>query len=354
MPADQVIVDHPQVHPPGIFFGCSEDEYHNALALSAGGVKQLRVSPLAWWVNSPLNPDRPDDEETEAKKIGKAYHARIVEGRKAFEARYAAALDPAEYPNALRTNADLATALSRYPVKVKSGARKADLIEHLLALDPKAVIWEVIERDHAALHEGKILLDADLVKRIESAAHMIETHPQLGKAFSGGMPEVSVFWFDESGVPCKARFDYLKSRAIIDLKTFELRDIPPDKAIARAVATYRYHIQAAFYLRAAFELPKLIAARQVTGNCDPALLDRLREDDEAKTFLFIWQAKGMAPLVKGKILEPGIVLDMGSMAVEDALFKWARGWQTWHTDPWIEVSEIESFSDAEFPPWIAD
>jgi hypothetical protein len=141
---------------------------------------------------------------------------------------------------------------------------------------------------------------------------------------------------------------------VVDLKTFELRDVPPDKAIARAVATYKYHIQAAFYLRAAWELPKLIRASQVNGPCDLRFVDQLLHDDDPKTFLFVWQAKGLAPLVKGKVLGPGIVMDMGNYAVGEALAKWAQAWRTWHMDPWIETSEIESFADAEFPPWIAD
>lgn len=352
MQGEQLVVDHPLVHSPGVFFGLSEEEYHNALALSSGGIKQLRVSTYSWWTNSPLNPERPLDEETEAKKIGKAYHTRILEGRKAFLTRYAAALDPAEYADALRTNFELSDRIVQLGGKPKSGARKSDLVAQLIAMEPMAQIWDRIERDHAEVHQGKILLDAPLVKRIEAAAQMIETHAQLGKAFTDGMPEVSVFWFD-GGVPCKARFDFLKAKAVIDLKTFELRDFPPDKAIARAVANYRYHIQSAFYLRAATWLPHFIVEKQVFGDCDPRLLQAFATPEE-RTFLFVFQAKGQAPLVKGKVLGPGIVMDLAKNAIEDALIKWAHAWRTWHFDPWIEPTEIETFSDSEFPPWIGD
>lgn len=352
MQGEQLVVDHPLVHSPGVFFGLSEDEYHNALALSSGGIKQLRVSSYSWWTNSPLNPERPADEETEAKKIGKAYHTRILEGQQAFLTRYAPALDPADYANALRTNGDLAERISQLGGRPKSGARKADLIAQLIAMEPMAPIWDKIERDYAEIHHGKILLDAPLVKRIEAAAQMIEKHQQLGKAFSDGMPEVSVFWFD-GGVPCKVRFDFLKPKAVVDLKTFELRDFPPDKAIARAVANYRYHLQAGFYLRGATMLPQLIAEKKVFGDCDPRLLQAFASPEE-RTFLFVFQAKGLAPLVKGKIMGPGIILDIAENAIEEALDKWALAWRTWHLDPWIEPTEIETFSDSEFPPWIGD
>jgi hypothetical protein len=44
---------------------------------------------------------------------------------------------------------------------------------------------------------------------IEIAAAYIEKDPELSRAFLGGAPQVSVFWIDEYGVSCKARFDYL-------------------------------------------------------------------------------------------------------------------------------------------------
>src|SRR3546814_14526079 len=64
---------------------------------------------------------------------------------------------------------------------------------------------------------------------------MIEKHPDLSKAFSGGHPEVSIFWQDEqTGISCKARLDYLKARAIVDLKTFSN---PLSKPIDKAIST---------------------------------------------------------------------------------------------------------------------
>src|SRR5438477_7932182 len=97
-----VSVEHPRVTEPGIYFGMREEEYHRAFALSATGIKHLRISPLDFWARSPLNAER-IAEESEARIIGRAYHKRIIEGQRAFEARYAAELDPAEYPEALRT-----------------------------------------------------------------------------------------------------------------------------------------------------------------------------------------------------------------------------------------------------------
>jgi hypothetical protein len=352
MADERITVDHPLVHAPGVYFGLGEEEYHAALALSATGIKALRIDPMEWWAHSPLNPER-QEVESEAMKIGKAFHARIVEGSAVFERRYAPVLEAEAYPDALRTVADLTAGLARYGRNPPSRALKAEISQLLLRVDPDAQIWDEMVRRHSEIHEGKVMLDGALIRKIERAAQMIERHPSLARAFLDGAPEVSVFWVDdETGVPCKARFDYLKPRAIVDLKSFALRDAVPEKAVARAVANYKYHIQASFYLRAAEQLPELVAAGQVVGA--PPYPDFLREVTEnQKTFLFVWQATG-TPIVLGKVLGPGIVLDMGHSAVEYALMRWAEAWRQWGTDEWVEIHGITAFDDGEFPPWIAD
>src|SRR5205085_1736602 len=124
-----VFVEHPLVTEPGVYFGMPEEEYHRAFALSATGIKHLRISPLDFWARSPLNAERIADE-SEARIIGRAYHKRIIEGQRAFAARYAADLDPAEYPEALRTNEELKTAIERVggPSARLASLRKAELI----------------------------------------------------------------------------------------------------------------------------------------------------------------------------------------------------------------------------------
>jgi hypothetical protein len=142
-----VSVEHPLVQEPGIYFGMPEEAYHRALALSATGIKHLRISTLDFWARSPLNPERVE-EESEARTIGRAYHKRIIEGWAAFAATYAAELDPAEHPMALRTNEELKTAIERAggPTARLTSLRKTQLIERLLHYDPKALVWERLRR----------------------------------------------------------------------------------------------------------------------------------------------------------------------------------------------------------------
>jgi hypothetical protein len=54
---------------------------------------------------------------------------------------------------------------------------------------------------------------------VRKAAAAITSNPHLARAFMGGAAEVSVFWVKDV-VPLKARFDYFKPRAVIDLKGF--------------------------------------------------------------------------------------------------------------------------------------
>ncbi len=334
------MIRHPMIHENGVFFGLDETEYHSALALSASGIKWLRVSPLDWWARSPLNPNPIEDEGTEAQAAGTAYHKRILEGREAFLAAYAPALNQADHPDALVTNEHLYEAIVAYGGMTKKSARKDELIHELLRYWPEAPIWQVMETRHAHLHFGKTLLSADLMARIEYAAAMIEKHPQLSLAFTGGMPEVSIFWTDEeTGIPCKARLDYLKPQAVVDLKTFTNQfGMPIRKAIARQMANYRYHIQARWYLD---------AAKRATTLRSLDTLDR--------TFLFVFQQQGPAPVARGMVLGPGTIMDIARQEIDETKALWLKCWNTFGPDdPWVDTHEIETFDDTEFPAYIAE
>lgn len=343
----------PAITEPGVHFGMDEDAYHAAFALSSSGIKHLRASPLNFWASSVLNPLR-EDSDTEAKTIGKAYDKRIVEGAKAFYAEYAPALDPKDYPNALRTNEDLKEALAKCGQAVKGAPNKAKLIEALEQADPSVQIWERIASAHGAKHAGRILLAPWLIQKIEIAAAMIEKHPQLGKAFSGGYPQVSVFWTDEeSGVPCKARFDYLKRAAIVDLKTFEnVHEMPIKRAIARSIANYKYHIQARFYLDAVQEARKLISAGAVHGEVEQPFLDAIVGNDEHK-FMFLFQQKGPAPIAQGWLL-PEMTLGAARVDIEDAKRVFKENWDHYGADPWLDRSEVQTFDPTDFPLYLTD
>ena len=343
----------PATKDPGMYFGLPEDEYHAAFALSNSGVKHMLVSTLDFWARSPLNPDRVD-ERTEFMELGAAYDTRVVSGKEAFYRHYAARVEADDYPGALRTADDIRAELKA--LGLKTGGAKSELIERLTAADPNVKIWDAIEAEHAARHVGKTLLSARAIHRIEVAAAMIEKHPILSKCFTGGYPQVSVFWIDEdTKVPMKARLDYLKPRAVVDLKTFSNPlDKPIDRAILSAMAGQKYHIQAALYLEAAERIAGFIRDGRVFGVPPAGAWRDAYFNAEDRQFVFVFQATGPAPVARGKILDNRTAMDCGRVAVKDARRLFSYCLEKYGADPWLDEAALETFDDMQFPAYMFD
>lgn len=340
----------------GVYFGMPDEEYLAIPALSSSGIKNLRISPLDFWANSRwLNPAYEEDTESNgdnfAKDLGKAYHKRIVEGKDAFAQCYAPEINAADYENILRTVDDMKGWLVDKGLP-KTGKTKAELIDRILEHDPTARIWDAIEDGYRKEHEGKSFLPQKYMDKIELAAAMIEKHPELSKAFSGGMPEVTVCWIcPDTGAHCKARFDYLKSRAIVDLKTLANKNgLPLRNAVAREIGFRRYHIQAAWYLEAASHIKRLL----IKGDHTNASYDFLKGlmQDHPKTFLWVFQMKGVAPAALGYTLpEQSTLMSLARAETDNAKHLYQECLKTFGTDPWINTSKIEPLDDADVPPW---
>lgn len=340
---------------PGICFGLDEAEYHAVPALSNSGIKHLLVSPMDFYMHCPWLNAGYVDEPSPAMELGRAYHVRIVEGRAAFGERYAAALDPADFPAALRTMEEIKAAL---PEGEKRGGSKAELISRLLEHRPEAPIWDLLVQRHQERHGDRLLLPPEQMRRIEIAAAMIEQHPALHKAFSGGYPEVSIFWIDEeTGVPMKMRTDYLKVRAIVDLKTFANPFGKPfDRAVTAAMANGRHHIQAAVY-QEGVAAARAMLARQgsdaVRGAVDAAWLARFAAGPPA-TFMFVFQASGPAPVARGYEYPRALNYECGRAAVRECRQRYMENFQRFGTDPWIDTSPVRRLDDTEFPAWMTE
>ncbi len=337
----------------GVVFGLGEDDYHAVPALSYSGIKHLLVSPMDFWARSWMSPVR-EDEDSEAKFIGRAYDKRIVEGLSAFDATYAVELDRADYPDALVTADDIKAELKKRGEKL-SGL-KADLIERLLRVDPEAQVWDRLVDAHANRHADRILIRKSLRLRIEIAARMIEGHPELCRAFRGGVPQVSIFWHDrETGVPMKARIDYLKPRAVVDLKTLTLPDgMSIERAIYNEIARRKYFIQAGIYQDAVAQIGALAARGLVRGTPPAGFVDAVARADDRQS-LYVFQIKGIAPVARGVILPRTLMFDVGMSMARDAMRRFADCLARFMPgEPWIEVAAIETLDDAGFPAWAAE
>lgn len=342
---------------PGVFFGMSEEDYHAIPALSASMMKDLKVSTLNGYVHSPHNPDRQavvdEESSSEARSIGRAFHKRICEGREPFSARYAEKLEQDDHPNALSTIDDLKTWLRLHDLPLTG--KKDELEARILATGSSVQIWSQMADLHAQKHDGKTFLSAKWISKIEIAAAMIESHPQLSKAFSGGVPEVSIFWRDETvGVNCKARLDYLKARAVVDLKTLTpMPGMPLSRAVALEFARRHYSVQAAFYLEAASKVSGFIKEGLSDGKSpdyDPTA--KALSADHPKGFLFVFQVKGVAPAALGRTLPPQLIAMQAAQAEIDSMKQTYRAClEKFGNDPWVEDTAIEAFADEDFPSW---
>jgi hypothetical protein len=175
---------------------------------------------------------------------------------------------------------------------------------------------------------------------------MIRAHPDLVGALSGGEPEVSVFWtieVDGQPVRCKARFDYLKPRAVIDLKSIAIKQPLPFRVLCmRDIRRYRYGVQAAHYLEARAQVRRFIRDGEINGEYpyEPPNSEWLDAIEAAPDFAFVWifWASEGPPLVWTAQVSPGNpLLDDSKSIVEAARRNFVRFREKFGTDAaWIE------------------
>lgn len=376
----------PAFPTPGVYFGMPEEEYHAIHACSASGLKNLSISSMDYWARSLLNEEREEEKDKDSgkltpKQLGRAYHTYIVEGEEAFNERYAVALDKDEVRKRCEdagitfcvTIADIRAAIDALEAKPK-GTSKDGLTDQLLDLDPNAIVWDYLVSDHNALNEGKLMISPVMYRRIRIADAMITKDPQLKDAFTGGHAEVSIFWYDEkTGVPMKARLDYLKMNHLIDLKSFgNAVGKPVQRAIDAAIANNKYFIPVVVYLEAIEAAKKLMLTSpkfkkpvfQWSGEgtampgprlADPPLIEwcwTWAHQPEPEV-LFIFQQTGIAPVTRGRIMPKAGTYIVTHGAVQYLKRKWRRCAEAYGTDPWVDFEPVTTTVDESINQWVA-
>lgn len=201
---------------PGIHDGISAEDYHgreicDAPSISSSGLKTIiDRSPLHYWWNSPLNPNRPAESTKRHFAIGKAAHDILL-----LESRW-----PERY--------------HVLPATFNARATKEQAAQHA-------------ERD-AAIEAGMTILRHEDAQVAEAMAAAIRRNKFAAAALTNGQPEQTLAWQDkETGVWLRARPDFLPAKRLFipDLKT--AADASPD-AFRRAMASFGYHQSAALYM----------------------------------------------------------------------------------------------------------
>lgn len=353
-----------RAHEPGIYFGMPEAEYHADRSLSTTGAKHLAVSPLTFWIKSPFNPAW-EFTSTKPQERGKAFHARLLEGAEAFAQRYAVAPDPDDYPDAL-DGADMLRARC-VELGLAKGGSIAELCIRIRQKDPDAQLMPVILSDFEDQAGGRIIIKAKLAREIERHVRIVEAHSGTEKAFRGGYPEVSIFWRDEeTGVPMKARIDYLKARAVVELKTFSNPyGLPLDPAVARAVASSKYFVDAVVRLEAVAQAKAMFRRRGmkiVSGDVPKEWLAAFA-DPGPHAFVFVFLEAGDVPNVRVREMR-----ESETPEASENLY-WSRGWAVFRRSvatyrqclehygpdlPWVDPHPQRPFRDEDFPMWAFD
>lgn len=344
---------------PGIYFGMSNEEYQAVPALGSGGIKDLFVSPLTYWIGSPLNPYR-EDGGSAAKDKGSAFHKRLLEGQEAFALRYAVKPDKADYPEAL----DGAKALQERCAELglKKSGTIAELCARIKEADPEAQLWPEIVAAFEAENAGKEFVKAETMAEIDRHARIVEVHEGTMNAFRGGCPEVSMFWTDERGIPCKLRADYLKVRAAVDLKSFSNPlGLPVDEAVGRAMASYKYHAQGVHYLdgiEAVKAMYREMGPEIVRGEAPGRdWLDAFAAPGRHR-FVFVFLETGAVPNVRIREIVPAekegaernAYWIAAEMIIEKAKETYLACMEHYGPGtPWVDPQPMRAFRDEDFP-----
>jgi PDDEXK-like domain of unknown function (DUF3799) len=407
--------------PDGIYFGLEESRYHGLRRVGSSGLKHLLTSgPTFWWhswMNEILPPER---EDKDSLTSGSALHKIVLEGEEEFAAAYAVMPDKTEI-GALDTISDMQRWMSDQGIAFKKSASKSETIATLVAgaatMGLKAPpIWERIESELKA--SGRELMKNDMYMRSRLSSSMIVNNRSLVKCFQDGYPEVSILWTEEvewkdpaTGavhvveIRCKARLDYLKLRATVDLKTMANQGSKPfDVAVLNAIAAYRYDTQFAHYAIAREQARRLVSEGKVFDLTAGRKLRRkvmkdgswtvVEEnlmppkwwlDDFAKrthisrakdaasekdhwTWIWVVVQKTGAPESKGYEYRPGGAVEnvdgrrVGSVSSMDAAFAsrsraldvYARHWCLYGENMWIRNDDIEVLTADHLPQYIRD
>lgn len=184
-----------------IFYHMQNAEYHAHPAISKSGLDLIDRSP-SHYIAGKSEPRK----ETPALTYGRRCHTAILESD-AFDSRYAVA------PSGIDR-------------KTKIGKEA----------------WEAFTAETA----GREIITAEDLEKLAYIRASIIAHPVAEELLDpgSGRSEVSVF-SEMSGVAVKCRPDWLRDDGIVvDLKTTE--NAGPG-AFSKSCASYRYHVQSAFY-----------------------------------------------------------------------------------------------------------
>lgn len=178
-------------------------------SISSSGLRTIfNESPAHYWVTSYLNPDRIEQEETEAFALGRAAHHLLL------------------------GEADFSTLFIARPESLAGKPWQGNRLE--------CRAWMAEQQA-----QGRTVLKGEQINQIRGMARSLAANPLIAQGALNGMIEKSIVWRDEdTGIFLKARPDATPNDSgdFCDLKTC---NSVSDDALRKSIADFSYHQQAA-------------------------------------------------------------------------------------------------------------
>lgn len=202
--------DGKKISKNGVYDGVPMHAYHSDLcvgpSVSSGGLRTIfNQSPAHYFVKSYLNPNRIEEEDSDAFVLGRAAHHLLL------------------------GEDDFSTLFIGRPEKYDSWRTK------------EAKEWR---SDQEGL--GRTCLLPSQIEQIRGMARALAAHPLIRAGILNGEVERSIVWRDEeTGIWCKSRPDAIPNDSG-DFADLKVCASVSDHALRSAIAEYGYHQQGAF------------------------------------------------------------------------------------------------------------
>ena len=349
--------------PLGIHFGLDEDKYHADPGMGSSSIRDLAFGPVKYQYDK-LRPR--ERVETEAMTFGKALHCRVLEGKEAFDNRYARPPHPKDeaYKNALVTTEDIKEVLRQHGQKLTG--TKPDLIERAREIDDCPPIFDDILKDWHEKHPDHQEITPRQAQEVEDAVMLMQRDPTLRAVMQAGSlingaAELSII-YELDGVRRKARFDYALAPAgqrvqslIVDLKAFStFRGATDEQAGINKIYEMAYEIQAAYYLQAIEPARKLLAEGKVFGDAPSTVY--LEQFLNAPAVNWVWvmirRDKGLVPITI-TLHGDDPLIEKGNETIAEALVAYERYMAEFGPDQlWSPPPRLPLVLNAShFPTW---
>lgn len=372
--------------PEGVWLNLPAEEYFPQ-GLGASDLIGLHKKRLGWWWSSRHNP-RHKPKATAEQTYGSALHAIVLEGVRAYEARYAPA--PIKPVGAVETIEEMKGALREggFVLKGVSGWSHADWCKAMRENMPRFPCWpNILENWRLKVLAGREEISADDDWALRFMAEVIYDPDRTDNvdvrtlfAGDGGYPplaEVSIF-AEVDGIRRRWRIDRMFPRIDIDLKSMgNWGGRPLEYETGDLIAKYRYDLQREDYYdgrRAAYEH---IRAGRIYGGTPEQRAWLRRFPDEFPDWDWTWvfyqkpdMVAGRAPIVLpvwddswdvvGGERVPGAMRARGARKKAKALALYRRAVAEFGLDkPWATVLPLHYTDDRfspsiRFPAWIEE